>query len=100
TGSTDRTKEIAASFGSKVKIVDFPWIDDFAAARNKALEHASGDFIFWMDADDRLDAENRDKLRQLFAQLPDANVAYSLKCLCPPDASGHFPTVVDHVRIF
>src|SRR5262249_1298615 len=33
TGSTDRTKEIARQFGDKVKVIDFPWIDDFAAAR-------------------------------------------------------------------
>src|SRR5205823_2587679 len=66
----------------------------------RAAVETNGDFIFWMDADDRLDAENRDKLRRLFARLPDTNVACSLKCLCPPDPSGHFPTVVDHVRIF
>ena len=35
TGSTDRTKEIACEFGARV--FDFPWIDDFAAARNAAL---------------------------------------------------------------
>ena len=34
TGSTDRTKEIAASFGARV--FDFPWVDNFAAARNAA----------------------------------------------------------------
>ena len=32
TGSTDGTKEIAKKYGAKVH--DFPWIDDFAAARN------------------------------------------------------------------
>ena len=35
TGSVDRTREIARAFGAKV--FDFPWIDDFAAARNAAL---------------------------------------------------------------
>jgi len=38
TGSTDRTKEIAASF--RAKVFDFPWIDDFAAARNECIRHA------------------------------------------------------------
>jgi GT2 family glycosyltransferase len=51
TGSTDRTKAVAASYGAKVS--DFPWVDDFAAARNEALRHATGDWVFWMDADDR-----------------------------------------------
>lgn len=35
TGSTDRTKEIAAQYTEK--IFDFPWIDDFSAARNAAF---------------------------------------------------------------
>ena len=35
TGSQDRTVEIARSFGARV--FDFPWVDDFAAARNEAL---------------------------------------------------------------
>jgi Glycosyl transferase family 2 len=39
TGSVDRTKEIAQGFGAKV--FDFVWIDDFAAARNAALTHAT-----------------------------------------------------------
>ncbi|MBP3704664.1 MAG: glycosyltransferase, partial [Clostridia bacterium] len=33
TGSTDRTKAVAAGFGAK--IYDFPWCDDFAAARGR-----------------------------------------------------------------
>ena len=35
TGSVDRTREIAREYGAKV--FEFPWIDDFAAARNAAL---------------------------------------------------------------
>jgi GT2 family glycosyltransferase len=50
TGSTDRTIEIARSFGAKV--FEFAWVDDFAAARNEALSHATGDYAFWLDADD------------------------------------------------
>jgi glycosyltransferase involved in cell wall biosynthesis len=71
TGSTDKTVELAKSRGAKV--FHFPWIDDFAAARNEALRHATGDWIFWMDADDRLDEENRDKLRVPFAALNKLN---------------------------
>src|SRR5438093_160028 len=71
TGSTDGTKETAARFGAR--IFDFPWIDHFAAARNESLRHASGEWIFWLDADDRIDEENRARLRTLFANLPDEN---------------------------
>jgi predicted O-linked N-acetylglucosamine transferase (SPINDLY family)/glycosyltransferase involved in cell wall biosynthesis len=97
TGSADRTKEVAARFGAKV--FDFPWCDSFAAARNESLRHASGEWVFWLDADDRLDEDNRARLRALFAALGGENAAYSMKCLCLPDASGT-ATVVDHVRLF
>lgn len=49
TGSTDRTKEIASRYTDKV--FDFPWIDDFSAARNHAIEKATGDWLFSVDAD-------------------------------------------------
>ncbi|MBP3957826.1 glycosyltransferase [Gemmata sp. G18] len=98
TGSADRTVEIARSFGCVVG--EFPWVDHFAAARNAALERATGDYAFWMDADDRLDPENRDKLRALLAGLSGANEAFVMKCLCVPDRPGAGATAVDHVRLF
>src|SRR5207237_2451906 len=92
TGSTDRTKDIAAGFGARV--FDFPWVDSFAAARNESLRHATGDWVFWMDGDDRLDPANRTKLQALFASLKPENAAYSMKCLCLPDAETGTATVV------
>jgi glycosyltransferase involved in cell wall biosynthesis/predicted Zn-dependent protease len=97
TGSTDRTKELALEHGAKV--YDFPWIDHFAAARNESLKHATGKWILWLDADDRIDEENRAKLRQLFASLKDETAGYVMKCMCLPDARG-VTTVVDHLRLF
>ena len=60
TGSTDRTREIAREFGARV--FDFVWVDDFAAARNAALARATGDYAFWLDADDVIDPPEREKL--------------------------------------
>ena len=98
TGSTDRTKEVAVSLGARV--FDFPWVDSFAVARNEALLHATGNWIFWLDADDRIDEGNHAKLRALFKDLPDDMVAYSMKCLCPPDPVHGTATSVDHIRLF
>lgn len=53
TGSTDRTAEIAHSFGARVHA--FTWIGDFSAARNAALRHCSGDWILVLDADEAID---------------------------------------------
>lgn len=52
TGSTDRTVAIARAAGALV--VSHPWADDFAAARNAALPHATGDWVLVLDADERL----------------------------------------------
>ncbi len=57
TGSSDKTKEIAARFTDK--IYDFEWINDFSAARNYAFSYATCDYIFSADADEVLDEENR-----------------------------------------
>src|SRR5512134_1472290 len=52
TGSSDRTRELAHAAGAKV--VEWAWRDDFAAARNEALRHATGGWILVLDADERL----------------------------------------------
>lgn len=74
TGSTDRTVEIAKEFGAE--IYAFAWNDNFAAARNAALEHATGDWVLMLDADEELPAAQHAKLR---ADLAKADVmAYRL----------------------
>ncbi len=70
TGSTDRTKEIARQYTEK--IYDFPWIDDFAAARNFSFSKASMDYLMWLDADDVLLEEDRAGLLQLKQTLDPA----------------------------
>ncbi len=100
TGSVDRTKAIAAEFGARV--FDFPWIDDFAAARNAALTQATGDYAFWLDADDVVDPPQRENLRNVLAALdPDRPAAFVVRCACDPGADGSGGrTVVDHIRLF
>lgn len=63
TGSNDRTKEIAAEHGAV--IADLEWKDDFAAARNFALEHATGDWILDLGADEEVTSEAIAILREI-----------------------------------
>ena len=50
TGSTDKTIEIAESFGAKVLTTQ--WQDDFSTPRNMAIDAATGDWIIFLDADE------------------------------------------------
>lgn len=58
TGSTDDTKYIARKFTDK--IYDLEWLEDdglgnFSRARNYSIDQATGDYIFWIDADEQLE---------------------------------------------
>lgn len=78
TGSQDRTVAIAAEFTDR--IYHFVWIDDFAAARNCSLDHASGDYILVIDADERITnpAEARGRLTD-FAERHEDHVVGTVK---------------------
>jgi len=63
TGSVDRTENIARQFGAEV--YSSLWKNDFSAARNVSLSYATGDWILWLDADERLMSESLPKLAAL-----------------------------------
>lgn len=67
TGSTDNTINVAKSFEAHIE--HFDWIDDFAAARNYGLSKTTCDYIMWLDADDAILPENKQKLIQLKQNL-------------------------------
>lgn len=69
TGSTDRTVEIAERHGAKV--IHEEWQDDFARPRNTGLQHATGDWVFVLDADEFLEEGSAEVLREL---VQDAKV--------------------------
>lgn len=70
TGSTDRTVEIAESFGAKV--LREPWQDDFSSPRNTAIAAATGDWILVLDADELLQPGGPARIRAL-AQNPEVS---------------------------
>ena len=84
TGSKDSTVEIAAGYGAK--IFHYAWRDNFAAAKNETLKHATGDWILALDADERLIAPNRSKICQLI-ENPSHN-ACLLQLRCPYGIDG------------
>lgn len=67
TGSTDNTKEIARTLGAKV--IEETWNNDFSAARNISLEHATGDWILFLDCDEELDLASGPVLREAIQSI-------------------------------
>ncbi|MDP8943636.1 MAG: glycosyltransferase, partial [Actinomycetota bacterium] len=63
TGSSDRTIEIARSFGAKV--IEHPWTGSFSEPRNVSFDAASGDWIVYLDADEVLVGDDAERLRAL-----------------------------------
>jgi tetratricopeptide (TPR) repeat protein len=66
TGSTDRTVEIARSFGAQV--IAHEWSGSFAEARNVSFDAAHGDWLMYLDADEVLVREDASLLRSLTAR--------------------------------
>lgn len=63
TGSDDKTREIAAKYTDSV--YDFPWCDDFSAAKNYVISKAKNDWILMVDSDEFLDVVTESELRRL-----------------------------------
>ncbi|WP_439623364.1 tetratricopeptide repeat-containing glycosyltransferase family 2 protein [Gemmata sp.] len=77
TGSTDGTPDVAQGLGARV--VHFPWCDSFAAARNEAVRHATREWVFRLDADERVDAGERDALARLLGGLGGDAAGYEFR---------------------
>lgn len=70
TGSTDQTTTIAASYGAV--IYHYEWQNDFAAAKNYALDQARGEWIIFLDADEYLSNKARQSF-ELYMKKIDTN---------------------------
>lgn len=63
TGSVDSSPSIARRYGARLS--RHPWNDDFAEARNISLDRARGEWILYVDADERLVGTDRAALASL-----------------------------------
>jgi hypothetical protein len=70
-GSRDRTRELAVAAGALV--VENPW-PGFAAQRNVALDHATGDWVLEIDADERVSSELAAEIRAFLAAPPEVTM--------------------------
>jgi tetratricopeptide (TPR) repeat protein len=79
TGSVDESPDIASWFGARV--IHHPWQDDFAEARNVGLDAARGEWILYVDADERLNPIDRAAVDQLL----DGAQEVAFRMLLRPD---------------
>lgn len=63
TGSTDNTIEIARAYGAE--IYAYEWRDNFAAAKNAALEKANGSWIIFLDADEYFSGQSSENVPRI-----------------------------------
>ncbi len=77
TGSTDRTIEIAESYGARV--YNHPWEGSFSKARNYSLKYATCNWILILDADEELSREDAPELKELVKNSEFQMVAFIIK---------------------
>jgi glycosyltransferase involved in cell wall biosynthesis len=69
-GSTDRTVEIAKSFGAKVFVEEWK---GFAAQKNSAIDKATGDWILSLDADEEVSPKLGEEVTAILKTPSQAN---------------------------
>lgn len=97
TGSTDETMEIARKYSAQVH--QFPWTEDFSAARNNSLSYAHGEWILYIDADETIDELNANKIRSVINKKDVMGITVRQ---CIPQQSNNIATAYysEYCRIF
>lgn len=97
TGSTDETKAIAQRYTPKV--FSFEWRDDFSAARNFSFQQATMNYILWLDADDVLLEEDREKFRRLKLTLDPSVDSVTMLYHVSFDEEGNVTESLRRIRL-
>lgn len=101
TGSTDQSLSICKAFN--IQPLHFVWEDDFSKAKNFAIDHADGQWILFLDADERIP---KLKLQQLINQLETLQAqAYRIELRSTRDENWrsltpNLESIQWHVRLF
>src|SRR3989339_212964 len=95
TGSTDDTIKIAESYGAKV--YNFEWVNDFSAARNFALGKSTGEWILYLDADERMDANSIHELKRIIGTSQRVGYYCTVKSI---DREESRDNSMSYVRLF
>ncbi len=74
-GSTDRTLEIAKEYTRHLHTIRW---EGYGAARNYALTHATGEWILWLDADERVSPGLASEIRAILAENPQEVAGYEI----------------------
>ena len=74
-GSTDRTIEIAKQYASSVLTVEW---QGYGATKNYALDQASGEWVLWLDADERVTPELAEEIKSVIARQDDRKAGYTV----------------------
>lgn len=97
-GDDQAVFQVAKKHG--VQIAEFgPWREDFAAARNHALDHLKTDYAFWVDSDDIIKTDDYQKLLELKKELGKHEVVW-LMYVYSRDEHGNPDNTLPRERIF
>lgn len=101
TGSDDGTQDVARCRGAR--LVQSTWTNDFSAARNVSLDHATGEWILVLDADEYLEAAAKKQIQALISEAtgPEGPSAVAFNMINKSTSDGGRTGTIAHlIRLF
>ena len=98
TGSIDKTVEIAREYTDKIFF--HKWNNDFSEARNVSISHATGDWLFLIDADEEVDQEAQEQIHEFLEQIPDDVNTVTMTVVNYVDPEHRVFDMVQNTRMF